>query len=469
MGITQEPQVFLRYDSEHALKAFEAAFGRDLLIKAFKTDQAAVEALEQGQTPPHALFVLADQPSIQTTFPLLTHARNFYPGLLKILLSDAVPLDVLASLLEQRLIDRCFEQPVDPDLVRSHVLSSALTGISRDSEMQGAVAISDAEMPAVLIVDDESTATKYLARQLERLQDNFRVLCADSAEQAFERIRTANGAVGVVMTDQRMPGMQGKELLDELKQSHPEIVRILTSAYGEVNVALDAVNEGGIFRYQKKPWRATELLPLFQEAIARHLALTSARDGALHQREIRFAELRQQRRARLFERLSEPVNVAASGAVMTDFLQALDSIQPMAANTSHLRASQETSLENDLVEQFEEQVRQQLARLNAESTRPMLDQALTTLLTASGLSWSDLNVRQGAGNTQVLTSQAPLRLYAHLLAPLTTLSRPLLEQQVALLLLFVTTHRLGGRVHIDGASQSYELTLTLPMPKTPEA
>ncbi|WP_417520583.1 response regulator [Marinobacter sp.] len=503
MAITEEPQIFLRYDSKRALTAFEEEFGNNLNIDAFESDQAAIAALKECSAPPHALFILASQPSSQGNSPLLTHARDAHPGLLKILISDAVPLDVLVSLLEKRLIDRCFEQPLDPDLVRSHVLTSALARKSHENVMPEAKPkdASD-EVPTVLIVDDEPAATKYLARQLERMQNDFHVLCADSAEQALEIIQSMPGTLAVIMTDQRMPGMQGKELLDELKQSHPATVRILTSAYGEVNVALDAVNEGGIFRYQKKPWRATELMSLFQEAIARHCALASARESRLSQLEQQFNGLRDQRRELLLKNLSGPVDTAAGAPVMTLFIQALDTIPCLFANTSHLRASLETSLENDLIQQFGEQVHQQLTRLQAaasmhtkvdqasiraalqrseepeyehRSNAPapsillMLCESLTTLLTASGLSWRSLNLSQASGHSLILSCEAPLKLYAHLLAPLTRLSRPFLDQQVALLLLFITTYRLGGELQISGATQSYNLVLALPPANSPEA
>ncbi|MBU2873431.1 response regulator [Marinobacter salexigens] len=502
MAITEEPQIFLRYESKQALAALEGELGNKLKIDAFETDQAAIAALKERSVLPHALFILTSQPSSQTNSPLLTHARDTHPDLLKILISDAVPLDVLVSLLEKRLIDRCFEQPLDPDLVRSHVLTSALARKSNEYVMPEVKPKAASEVPTVLIVDDEPTATKYLARQLERMQNDFRVLCADSAEQALKLIQSISGTLAVIMTDQRMPGMQGKELLDELKQSHPATVRILTSAYGEVNVALDAVNEGGIFRYQKKPWRATELLPLFQEAIARHLTLASARENTLSQLEHQFNGLRDKRRELLLSNLSEPVDTAAGAPVMSRFLQALDTIPCLFANTSHLRASLETSLENDLIQQFDEQVHRQLKRLQvaasmhteidgaairaalqrseepeyehgsnapASSILLMLCEALTTLLTASGLSWRSLNLNQTSEHSLILSCEAPLKLYAHLLAPLTRLSRPFLDQQVALLLLFVSTYRLGGELQIRGATQSYNLVLALPLANSPEA
>lgn len=490
MAISNEPRIVLRYDSEPARHRFEAAFGQDFRIHAVTTDQTAIAALTRDGALPSALVVLPEQPAAHSESPLLALARDQHPGLMKILISNAMPLDLLVSLLEQRLIDRCFEQPVNPDLLRSQILTAALA--VRETAPAHSIPAADTGLPAVLIVDDETAATKYLARQLDRLQDEFRILCADNAEQALACIRAEHGAIAVVMTDQRMPGMQGKELLDELKQSHPETVRILTSAYGEVDVALEAVNEGEIFRYQKKPWRASELLPLFQQAIARHRALRSARHSVRSHLEHQFAELRRQRHIRLHQTLSETLGALADGAVAREFLEVLDSIEPLPANASHLRASRETGLERELVQQFGALVQQQLARLGAEPAHAstlsesairaglqaeasadgsaddspataLLCQALVTLLTASGLDWRALSLDRSDDGVLVLTTTTPLRMYTHLLAPLTGLSRPLLDQQAALLMLFVSAHRLAGRLRIEGGRQSFSLTLQLPL------
>ncbi|WP_372999398.1 response regulator [Marinobacter sp.] len=495
MAINGAAEVILRYDDEHDREYFEALFGNDFTIQSFTSDQPARDHLCLSTKPPAAIVLIPDRPDGHLQSPLLAEARDHHPGVLKILMGDAISLNLLVTLLDDQLIDRCFEQPVNADMVRSHVLTAALTrGEASPSpvpEQAGAGA-----RPAILIVDDEPTATRYLARQLERMQNQFRVLCASSAEEALETLRNANGDVAVVMTDQRMPGMHGKELLDELRQSYPAIVRILTSAWGEVDVALDAVNEGRIFRYQKKPWNAGELLALFRKALARHRALVSARNSSLSQAEQQFAELRQQRHARLLEHLSEPVDRLAGAQVTADFLDSLATIRTLPALPSHLRASRETPLEHELVRDFGDLVRRQLdalerspeaaplnrsmfdlamANASEASTRSAADQtplsalcqSLTILLTASGLNHSHLNIEQDDTSLGVTPASA-LHMYSHLLAPITRLSRPLLEQQTALLLLHVTARLLGGGIDVAGGDQSLRLSLRLPAAPEPE-
>lgn len=492
MAKTNKPRIIVRYDYAPALEQFETVFGPDFNIEAFDTDQGAISALDRKFPPPAALLVLPEQPTLQCHSQPLMKARDCHPKVMKVLMGDTIPLDLLVSLLEQRLIDRCFNQLANPDLIRSQILAAALKVQAPTSESLRPANAHDTPTPTVLIVDDETAATKYLAKQLTQLQDDFRIICADSADQALELIRTQSDDFAVVMTDQRMPGMQGKELLDTLKQSYPTIVRILTSAYGEVDVALGAVNDGGIFRYQKKPWRAMDLLPLFQEAIVLHQSLASSRLNTRSQTEREFAQLCRQRQIKLDQILSEPVQACAGAPIMTEFLAALTSIESLPANTSHIRASCETGLENELLQHFGTLIRQQLACLQTESAIPvgypdkdtilaalcaaseqtgmvsnktssitLMCRALTTLLNASGQSWRDLAISEAEhdGRVTVATPTA-LRFYTHLLAPLTRISRPLLEQQSALLILFISVHRLGGNLQVIGGHQSCRLVLS---------
>lgn len=105
--------------------------------------------------------------------------------------------------------------------------------------------------PAILLVDDERQTLKYFERAFAR---DFPVLTAASADEA-EAIVDANvGKIGVVITDQRMPERTGVSLLKSIRKKHPAIVRMLTTAYSQLDDAIDAVNRGEIFRYIVKPW-----------------------------------------------------------------------------------------------------------------------------------------------------------------------------------------------------------------------
>ncbi len=104
--------------------------------------------------------------------------------------------------------------------------------------------------PAILYVDDESQALKYFKRSFD---DRFKILTAESADEAEALVNKTND-IGIVISDQRMPGRTGASLLGALRQSHPSIVRIVTTAYSNVDSAVEAVNRGEVLRYIVKPW-----------------------------------------------------------------------------------------------------------------------------------------------------------------------------------------------------------------------
>lgn len=104
---------------------------------------------------------------------------------------------------------------------------------------------------AVLFVDDEEKAQKYFRMAYA---NDFPVLTAGSVPEAVEILEQKADEIAVLITDQRMPGQQGVDLLRRARGDWPEIVRILTTAYSDLDDAISAVNRGEILRYVTKPW-----------------------------------------------------------------------------------------------------------------------------------------------------------------------------------------------------------------------
>jgi len=104
---------------------------------------------------------------------------------------------------------------------------------------------------AVLFVDDEEKAQKYF--RLAYATD-FPVLTAGSVPDALEILEKHGDEIAVLITDQRMPGQLGVDLLTRARADWPAIVRILTTAYSDLDDAIAAVNRGEIIRYITKPW-----------------------------------------------------------------------------------------------------------------------------------------------------------------------------------------------------------------------
>ena len=103
----------------------------------------------------------------------------------------------------------------------------------------------------ILYVDDEEANRKVFRLNFE---DQFPLRYASSAERALEILEEEE--IAVLLVDERMPGMHGSELLALVKQSHPDIVRMVVTAYSDVNAVLAAVNSGEVWRYILKPWEA---------------------------------------------------------------------------------------------------------------------------------------------------------------------------------------------------------------------
>ena len=102
----------------------------------------------------------------------------------------------------------------------------------------------------ILYVDDEEMARKYFVRSFGV---GFEVLTASDADSAIEILQDEDTQVGIVITDYRMPGRNGGDLLRQIEREFPYVVRILVTAYADREVLLDTVNSGEIFRIVEKP------------------------------------------------------------------------------------------------------------------------------------------------------------------------------------------------------------------------
>jgi two-component system probable response regulator PhcQ len=109
---------------------------------------------------------------------------------------------------------------------------------------------------AILYVDDEEMSLASFARAFE---DEFRILTAGSAKEGWEMLQKHKDEIGLLMTDQRMPGEKGIWLLEKARQFAPRIIRILVTATTEYDVAIAAINTGSIYRYVPKPWDPEQL------------------------------------------------------------------------------------------------------------------------------------------------------------------------------------------------------------------
>jgi DNA-binding NtrC family response regulator len=118
---------------------------------------------------------------------------------------------------------------------------------------------------AVLLVDDEPEILFSLKGLLRR---DFELFTAESGEEALKILE--EHPIHVVVTDQRMPGMTGVELMGRVRTEHPEAIRIVFTGYADIKAVIDAINNGGLFRYITKPWDPDDLIETLHDAAAEY-------------------------------------------------------------------------------------------------------------------------------------------------------------------------------------------------------
>jgi DNA-binding NtrC family response regulator len=141
----------------------------------------------------------------------------------------------------------------------------------------------------LLLVDDEPLLLSALRRTLTA--ERYRILTAATGAEALGLLERE--PVDLVLSDIDMPGMSGVALVAEIKRRYPEIVRILLTGKGSMESALQAINDGEVYRYLAKPFEPEELRSTIREAISRlgELRRAAAADRAATRRQLLMSEL----------------------------------------------------------------------------------------------------------------------------------------------------------------------------------
>ncbi len=121
------------------------------------------------------------------------------------------------------------------------------------------------EIRDILYVDDEKSNLIVFEATFE---DDFRIHIAHSAAEALEMIEEL--PIPVVIADQRMPDMTGVEMFSLIRRKHPHIQRVILSGYSESESIIDAINQGQVFQFVRKPWQRADLLSVIRRAMEAH-------------------------------------------------------------------------------------------------------------------------------------------------------------------------------------------------------
>jgi response regulator RpfG family c-di-GMP phosphodiesterase len=124
----------------------------------------------------------------------------------------------------------------------------------------------------LLLVDDEKAITKALNRLFRK--EGYRIMTAQSGPEGLEKLQQNDGPVSMIISDQRMPEMNGAAFLEKAKSIYPDAIRYLLTGYSDLEAVVDAVNRGEIHRYLTKPWNDEDLVLQVKQSLE-HFELTS--------------------------------------------------------------------------------------------------------------------------------------------------------------------------------------------------
>lgn len=127
----------------------------------------------------------------------------------------------------------------------------------------------------ILLVDDEENILNSIYRLLRR-EKSYEVLMAKSGAEGLEILenKVQGSGVSLIVSDQRMPVMEGVEFLGKAKELSPDTTRIMLTGYADINAVTAAVNKGEIFRYITKPWEDEILLGVIKQGIEQYEIIT---------------------------------------------------------------------------------------------------------------------------------------------------------------------------------------------------
>lgn len=126
-----------------------------------------------------------------------------------------------------------------------------------------------------LLVDDDVAVLHSLRRTIRQMLPELQIELFTDPKEAF--LRGSTQSFAIIISDYRMPGMNGATFLSAYKQLQPEAVRLMLSASSAFETVLEAVNQGEVFRYIPKPWQEAELEETLRLALRMHDELVAAK------------------------------------------------------------------------------------------------------------------------------------------------------------------------------------------------
>lgn len=254
----------------------DEAFILQSLRRLFRSEGYALLTATSGEEALSLLaendvqVILSDQrmPGM-TGVEFLTRAREMYPDSVRMVLSGYADIEAITAAVNAGNVHNFLFKPWDNERLLAVVRQAFTDFVLSPNAARFHTIFANRQALArslnnLLIVDDEEGVISSLLRLFHN--ENYYLLTAKNGEEALRLLSTHS--VQVIITDQRMPGMTGIELLDRVCELYPNTVRIVMSGYADTRVITDAINQDHIYKFIFKPWDNEQLLANVREAFA---------------------------------------------------------------------------------------------------------------------------------------------------------------------------------------------------------
>lgn len=264
---------FVIVDRDQSFKALSElkALGIRLSIDDFGTGYSSLGYLQQLEV---------DKLKVDISFVrnMTTNIGNASIVKAVIALGHSLGLEVIAEGVEDAGQAR-YLRSLRCDVMQGYLISRPMpaeeTTRFLESFQPTRIPVDNEALSTLLLVDDEPNILTSLSRLLRR--ENYRILTAATCEEALTQL--AEHQVGVIIIDQRMPGMSGTELLARARSMHPKTVRMVLSGYTALESLTEAINRGEIYKFLTKPWEDAELIQTVRDAFRHYSESTESSRG----------------------------------------------------------------------------------------------------------------------------------------------------------------------------------------------
>lgn len=256
------------------------------------TARSGAEALEILSREPIELVLTDQRMPGMTGVELLSRVAEKMPDTARMIVTAHSDVRVVIDAINTGRVDQYISKPWEPDELQV-VLDRGLESNALRRRHRELVAELEASYPERIIAAEaslEEAVVLYVDDELQNLEvferafgQYFTLLTARSGKEALEILRRRE--VHLVVADQRMPEMTGVELFEIVVREMPETVRIVLTAYLDIEAAVQAINSGGVYRYILKPWSPKEMRVVLERALEiyelrrRNRRLLAALDG----------------------------------------------------------------------------------------------------------------------------------------------------------------------------------------------